>query len=289
MRPNSDSSNHLSDQNDTFSLTNLVTDSTCFKSNKGSLINVMLTNKPKSFYKSHSFVTGLSDCHKLIVSILRTSSNTSTQICNLQNQKNFYESNILCDLDSRLIQGELHKNCEDPYTKMFEIFSEVLNYHAHLKQKSVRGNHAPFMTRELSKAIMIKSKVKNSYVKWPSQENFVAYKKAKSKCNSLTRKAKRNFIKETTKSGMMSNRTFWKTVKPFLTNKGYVTNDCINIEKEGDIVRDEKVLVELFNENCINIAEISSGNKPYSLANCEDPSVPSVHIPVFKKLKGNFL
>ena len=33
----------------------------------------MLTNKPKSFYKSHSFVTGLSECHKLIVSILRTS------------------------------------------------------------------------------------------------------------------------------------------------------------------------------------------------------------------------
>ena len=139
------------------------------------------------------------------------------------------------------------------------------------------------MTRELSKAIMIKCKVKNSYVKWPLQENFVAYKKAKIKCNSLTRKAKRNFIKEATKSGIMSNRTFWKTVKPFLTNKGYVTNGCINIEKEGDIVRDEKVLVELSNENYINIAKISSGNKPYSLANCEDPSVPSV-----QKIKREF-
>ena len=61
LRATSDSSNHLSDLNDTFSLTNLVTDSTCFKSNKGSLIDLMLTNKPKSFYKSHSFVTGLSD------------------------------------------------------------------------------------------------------------------------------------------------------------------------------------------------------------------------------------
>ena len=66
------------------------------------------------------------------------------------------------------------------------------------------------MTRELSKAIMTKSKVKNSYVKWPSRENFVAYKKAKNKCNSLTRKAKRKFFKEATKSGMMYNRTFGK-------------------------------------------------------------------------------
>ena len=73
LRPTSDSSNYLSGLNDTFSLTNLVTDSTCFKSNKGTLIDLMLTNKPKSFYKSHSFVTGLSASHKLIVSILRTS------------------------------------------------------------------------------------------------------------------------------------------------------------------------------------------------------------------------
>ena len=115
---------------------------------------------------------------------------------------------------------------------MSEIFSEVLNYHASLKQKSVRGNHAPFITRELSKTIMNKSKVKNSYVKGLSRKNFVAYKKAKNKCNSLTRKAKMKFFKEATKGGMMSNRTFWKTVKSFLANKGCMTNDCINIEKD---------------------------------------------------------
>ena len=147
LRPTSDSSNHLPDLNDTFSLTNLVTDSTCFRSNKGTLIDLMLTNKPKSFYKSHSFVTGLSDCHKLIVSILRTSfQKLPPKFVIYRNKKNFHESNFLCDLDSRLIQGELYKNWEDPYTKLSEIFSEVLNYHAPLKQKSVRGNHAPFMT-----------------------------------------------------------------------------------------------------------------------------------------------
>ena len=168
-----------SDLNDSFSLTKLVTDSACFKSNKGTLIDLMLTNKAKSFYKSHSFVTGLSDCHKLIVSILRTSfQKLPPKFLIYRNQKNFHESNFLRDLDLRLIHGQLYKNCENPYTKLSEIFSEVLNYHVPLKQKSVRRNHAPFMTRELSKAIMTKSKVKNSYVKWPSWENFVAYKKA---------------------------------------------------------------------------------------------------------------
>ena len=86
---------------------------------------------------------------------------------------------------------------------MSEIFSEVLNYHAPLKQKSIRSKNAPFMTRELSKAIMTKSKAKNCYVKWPSRENFVAYKKAKNKCNSLFRKAKRKLFQEATKGGVL--------------------------------------------------------------------------------------
>ena len=104
-RPISDSCNHLSDLNDTFSMTNLVTDSTCFKSNKGSLIDFMLTNKPKSFHKSHSFVTGISDCHKLIVSILITSfKKLPPKFVIYRTQKNFYESNFLRDLDTRLIQ-----------------------------------------------------------------------------------------------------------------------------------------------------------------------------------------
>ena len=96
------------------------------------------------------------------------------------------------------------------------------------------------MTREPSKEIMTKSKVKNSYVK------------------------------EATRGGVMSNRTFWKTVKPFLTNKGCMANDCINTEKDGDIVRDKKMLVELFNEDYVNIVKISFGNKPSSLQNCKD-------------------
>ena len=41
-------------------------------------------------------------------------------------------------------------------------------------------------------------------------------------------------------------------------------NDCISIEKDGDTVRDERVLVELFNENYINIVEISSGNSHHT-------------------------
>ena len=37
---------------------------------------------------------------------------------------------------------------------MTEISSDILNHHAPLKQTQVIGNHAPFMTKDLSKSIM---------------------------------------------------------------------------------------------------------------------------------------
>ena len=124
-------------------------------------LDIMLTNKPKSFYKSYSFVTGLHDCHKLIVFLELCFKNLHPNLY-LQILKNFHASNSLCDLNSRLIQGQLYQKCEDWYNKISQIFSEDLNYHMPLTQKSVWGNHASFTTKTLSKAIMNKSKSKNS-------------------------------------------------------------------------------------------------------------------------------
>ena len=52
------------------------------------------------------------------------------------------------------------------------IFADIFNHHAPLKEKQMRGTHAPFMTKQLSKAIMEKSKTRNKYLKWPSREKL---------------------------------------------------------------------------------------------------------------------
>ena len=128
------------------------------------------------------------------------------------------------------------------------------------------------MTKDLDKATMEKSKSRNKYLKWPSRENYVSYKKSKSKCNSLTKKAKKIFFKEATKDGIMSNKKFWSTVKPFLTNKGCISNDFISVQKDGDLISNEKELVELCNQNYINTVENSSGKKPSSRGDCLNAS-----------------
>ena len=52
-------------------------------------------------------------------------------------------------------------------------------------------------------------------------------------------------------------------VKPFLTNKGSFSNDFITIKDEnGNFIDDERELVEMFNNHCINIVEKTSGKPP---------------------------
>ena len=74
LRPCSDSSkNHLPNMKDIFGLTNLIKEPTCFKSQNSTLLDLILTNRPRSFMQSQNFETELSDCHKLACIILRAS------------------------------------------------------------------------------------------------------------------------------------------------------------------------------------------------------------------------
>lgn len=63
------------------------------------------------------------------------------------------------------------------------------------------------MAKELSESIIDISKTRNKYLMLPSKENYVYYKNINNNnCNSLTKKAKKIFFKETTKEGIMPNK-----------------------------------------------------------------------------------
>ena len=59
-----DIQNHLSDLCDTFSLSNLVNGITCVKSQNGTSIDMMFTNRPRSFHNTSLIKSGLSDCER---------------------------------------------------------------------------------------------------------------------------------------------------------------------------------------------------------------------------------
>ena len=95
----------------------------------------------------------------------------------------FETKDFLYELENRLCAIEC--NVRVKYDDLTNIFRSTLDSHAQLKQNQVRGNHAPFMANELSKAIVTRSKIKNKYNKWPSKEKFLALKQIKNRCTNL--------------------------------------------------------------------------------------------------------
>ena len=83
---------------DNFNLTNLVKSNTCFTKNNKSTIDLLLTNKPMSFQVTNTTETGLSDCHKLISSFMKS------YISRLKPETNFYRNYINFD-EEKSVKG----------------------------------------------------------------------------------------------------------------------------------------------------------------------------------------
>ena len=89
----------------------------------------------------------------------------------------------------------LHLNIIDSRNTEFfkNIFLKVLNKQAPIKVKNLRANHSHFVTKELSKVIMLRSKLRNQYLKWKSEEVRIRFKIQKNLCITLLRKAKHHY------------------------------------------------------------------------------------------------
>ena len=51
-----------------------------------------------------------------------------------------------------------------------------------MKEKFVRANNAPYINKNISKAIMNRSRLKNKFVREPNKENKAAYNKQRNYC-----------------------------------------------------------------------------------------------------------
>ena len=126
----------------------------------------------------------------------------------------------------------------------------------------MRGNHAPFVSKELRKAIYTRSRFRNRFLKNPDEINSKLYKQQRNKCVSIRRKSIQHYFSNITSNKIITNKIFWKVIKPFLTNKGCLEKSDIMLRDDENMITDEKILVQLFNDHYINIVERSCSFKP---------------------------
>ena len=93
-------------------------------------------------------------------------------------------------------------------------------------------NNNPFMSKALQKAIMHRSKLKNSYTNYRAEDNWANYKKQRNFCVNLLRKTKTEYFQKLNVKDLSENRTFWKNIKPFFSNKGLNSNKLMLKKKQ---------------------------------------------------------
>ena len=239
---------------DTYNLINLIKEPTCFKSTENpSSIDVMLTNKKHSFQNSKAIETGLSDHHKMTVSVLKIffKKMKPIKIC-YRSYKNFVSTDFRNDLSNSLQNHDREKMTYDEFHK---IFLQILNSHAPSKQRFVRGNEQPFMNKVLTKAFMHRSRMKNLYNKNPTELNKMNYNKQRNFCVGLLAKEKKKHYNNLDLKILDDNKFFWQNIKPLFSNKHNVSKKNIVIVEDDKITSKNEEVADKLNHFFVKAVE----------------------------------
>ena len=231
---------------ETYNLTNLIKEPTCFKNPLNpSSIDLLLTNKTSYFQNSKIIETGLSDHHKMTITVIKSFFKKAKPLkIKYRDYKKFDENLFRTELSTNL--SDINKS-DINYDDFENIFMEQLNKHAPMKTRLARGNNAPFMNKTLSKAVMNRSRLRNKFLRNPNDANKAKYKKHRNFCVNLFKKEKRKYYENLDLKLITDNKNFWKTVKPLFSDKQLSSKNIILIEDEN-IVSENKEVVEIMND-----------------------------------------
>ena len=230
---------------DTYNLKSLVKEPTCFKNvEKPSCIDLILTNKIKSFQNTCVLETGLSDFHKLISTTMKsTFRKQAPQLIHYRNYKRFNNDDFQSILVHQLNALDIRSlTCSD----FQSLFMTILNHLAPQKVRYIRANNSPFMNKSLCKAIMVRSRLRNRFLKEKTLEAREAYKIQRNYCVSLLRHSKKFYYENLNPNSIRDNKKFWKQVKPLFADKTPV-NTSVTLLEDGSILTDPYKCAEVLN------------------------------------------
>ena len=186
----------------------------------------------QKFYsqKSNAFETGLPDFHMMVVTELKMGfQKLKPQIVAYRDYKHFYSKKFRSDIQSFASEKVL----------------------------------APFMTKELHKAIIKRSRFRNKVLKTKSITDRKNYNVQRNYCEKLLRSTIKLNFNNLDISKIIDNRSFWKTIVPLFSKKNS-KSEKNNLAEEDKNVLGNAELCSIFNNY---FSEIISSLKIPSLIN----------------------
>ena len=161
----------------------------------------------------------------------------------------------------------------------------IVDEHAPVKTMRIRDHDVPYTTTKWKNAIQAKQKAEAEY----RQNKTAVNCEHKWICRNKATKQRRLAIKEywrTKSEDLRRNpRNFFKTFKPFLSDKGIRSDPDIELNIEGDIVKDQIKVTEILADHFATIAD-GIGGTDAELLNLKDFNYhPSVQL-IEEKSRG---
>ena len=145
----------------------------------------------------------------------------------------------------------MEKVNDNSYKSFERIFLNALNIYDPLKTKMWRFNNSAFMAKKLRKEIMKRSKLKNNFNKNRNHENWCKFKTQRNYCGNLLRKSKKQYFSNINISDVTDNKSFWKYVKSYFSNKGSNSNKITLVENDA-LITNDRVISKTMNKFFIN-------------------------------------
>ena len=206
----------------------------------------MLTKSGRSFQNPCALETGLSDFHKMTVTVLKSYlEKKQPKIISRRDfgkfSDNDFRTQILRDFST------LHLSNDSPSLHLYvDICIRALDVYAPKNKKYLRANSSPFMNKTISKAVMDCTRLRNKFLKNRTAENKLAYNCQRIYCVPLTHKPKRDYYNNLDNRNVTDNKLCWKTVKLFLSDKGPMRQK-ITLFENDKIIGNNKEISEIFN------------------------------------------
>ena len=89
------------------------------------------------------------------------------------------------------------------------------------------------MTKTLRKVIMKIFKLRNKFNEERNVKNWSEYKRQRNLCSNLLKQYKKRHFNNLNVKDVTKNKRFWKTIKPFFTEKNKTPNNIILTNSKG--------------------------------------------------------
>ena len=238
-------------------LTNIIKDATCFKG-APSIIDLVITNKPKRFNDTICADAEVSDFHYMTCTATKFNIPKLKPITfKYRSYKYFDETSFLNDLERiPYYIIDVFDDINDSYWAWNKLTMDVIDEHAPMKTRTIKGNRVPYMNGNLRKAINVKHMLKRKYDKNDNSSNWNKYRKQRNLVTKLRKHSINNYIKNKCNSNKCSNsREFWTCVKPLISHRNNYFCDNIIISVEDTVYTDPLIVSTMFNDYFTNIAK----------------------------------